>query len=350
MDQEVRFCKGQAGRIAYATVGEGSPLLLPTAWVGHLELTWANVRYRAFIEALAVRHAVIRYDPIGSGLSERRRAEEDFSLRAELEVLDRLFEHLGLKRCTLFGFSMGGPLAITFAAARPERVKRLILYGTYADGSKIADARTRRAVPELVREHWGLGSRFITSVFLPDTEPKEARWFAALQRAATDAHTAARMLSLCFELDVSSSLPRVVAPTLVLHRRHDRVIPYELGVDLAAEISGASFQTLEGELHFPWLGNTAAVLAAMAEFTRLGPYPLPRTRGEEESRVAGETLSERELEVLRLLAAGLSDREIAERLVLSPHTVHRHVANVRAKLGQSSRAGAVAEANRLGLI
>lgn len=251
MDQAVRFCKAQAGRIAYATVGDGPPLLFPTAWVGHLELTWAHEPYRAFIEALASRHAVIRYDPIGCGLSERRRAEKDCSLRAELEVLDRLLEHLDVERCSLFGFSMGGPLAIGFAAARPERVKRLILYGTYADGSKIDDAETRRAVPELVRQHWGLGSRFLTSVFFPDTEPDEERWFAALQRAATDAETAARLLSLCFELDVSSSLPGVVAPTLVLHRRHDRAIPYELGSRASGGDPGSQLPDARGEAPLP---------------------------------------------------------------------------------------------------
>jgi pimeloyl-ACP methyl ester carboxylesterase/DNA-binding CsgD family transcriptional regulator len=349
MDQVVGFCKAQAGRIAYATVGEGSPLLFPTWWVSYLELTWANERFRAFVEALAARHSVIRYDPIGSGLSERRRAAEDFSLEAELEVLDRLFEHLGLERSSLFGFSMGGPLAISFAAARPERVKRLILYGTYADGSKITDAETRQALSYLAREHWDFGSRMLTSLFLPPTEPQEARWLVEVLPAAADADTGARLLSLSFELDASPSLPGVVAPTLVLHRRHDRNIPYKLGVELAAGITGASFHTLEGELHFPWLGDTASVLAAMAEFTGLGPYPL-RGRQSEEARTPRETLTDRELEVLGLIAAGLSDREIAERLVLSPHTVHRHVANIRAKLGQSSRAGAVAEGNRLGLI
>jgi DNA-binding CsgD family transcriptional regulator len=64
---------------------------------------------------------------------------------------------------------------------------------------------------------------------------------------------------------------------------------------------------------------------------------------------AGE-LTPRELEVLALVARGLSDAEIAERLVVSPHTVHRHVANVRTKLGLSSRAAAVAYAAREGLL
>ena len=76
--------------------------------------------------------------------------------------------------------------------------------------------------------------------------------------------------------------------------------------------------------------------------------------GAEASRVAGEPadvlLSAREREVLALVASGLSDREIAEQLILSPHTVHRHVANIRHKLGRGSRTAAVAEATRLGLL
>ena len=61
-------------------------------------------------------------------------------------------------------------------------------------------------------------------------------------------------------------------------------------------------------------------------------------------------LSSREREILACVARGLSDREIAEQLVLSPHTVHRHVANIRSKLGRTSRTAAVAEAARLGLL
>jgi DNA-binding NarL/FixJ family response regulator len=61
-------------------------------------------------------------------------------------------------------------------------------------------------------------------------------------------------------------------------------------------------------------------------------------------------LTPRELEVLRLVAQGLSDAEIAERLVLSQHTVHRHVANVRLKLRLPSRAAAVAYAARAGVL
>jgi DNA-binding NarL/FixJ family response regulator len=61
------------------------------------------------------------------------------------------------------------------------------------------------------------------------------------------------------------------------------------------------------------------------------------------SRAAGTTLSEREFEVLELARHGLTNRDIAERLSLSPHTIARHVSNARAKLGAANRAEAAAK-------
>ena len=133
------------------------------------------------------------------------------------------------------------------------------------------------------------------------------------------------------------------APTLVVHRRADRAIPYRLGRELAAAIPGAILVPLEGSAHFPWAGDAASVRARVA----VGSGPEPASAAGES---AAALLSGREREVLALVARGLSDQEIAEQLVLSDHTVHRHVANIRHKLGRGSRAAAVAEAARLGLL
>jgi DNA-binding CsgD family transcriptional regulator len=134
-------------------------------------------------------------------------------------------------------------------------------------------------------------------------------------------------------------------PTLVLHRAGDRAIPLSAGREVAALIPGARLVTLDGDAHLPWHGATDELLAAVTEFLGM-PAPAPTTAD------AGgiEELSDREREVLRLVAEGLSDAEIADRLVLSPHTVHRHVANIRRKLGLRSRSAAAAAAARAGLI
>jgi DNA-binding CsgD family transcriptional regulator len=152
------------------------------------------------------------------------------------------------------------------------------------------------------------------------------------------------LLELVYRNDVRADLEHVRAPTLVVHRRADRAIPYRLGRELAAAIPGARLIPVEGSAHFPWAGDMPSVARAMRSM--LAP--------EAPARVAGEpgepVLSAREREVLALVATGLSDREIAERLVVSHHTVHRHVANIRRKLGRGSRSAAVAEAARLGLL
>ena len=119
------------------------------------------------------------------------------------------------------------------------------------------------------------------------------------------------------------------APTVVVHRRDDRAIPYRLGRELAAAIPGATLVPLDGSAHFPWVGD-----CDVGRRARCARRSLPQAPARRPASRAAVLLSRREREVLALVAEGLSDREIAEQLVLSPHTVHRHVANIRHKLGQ----------------
>jgi DNA-binding NarL/FixJ family response regulator len=103
---------------------------------------------------------------------------------------------------------------------------------------------------------------------------------------------------------------------------------------------------LEGSAHFPWTGDADSVVRALR--AGLTADSGPERSAEHEPAVT--LLSRREREVLELVAHGLTDREIAEQLIVSPHTVHRHVANIRHKLARGSRTAAVAEAARLGLL
>jgi DNA-binding CsgD family transcriptional regulator len=154
------------------------------------------------------------------------------------------------------------------------------------------------------------------------------------------------MLESVYRLDVREVLALVTTPTLVVHRRSDTAIPYERGREVAARIPSARLVPLGGREHFPWHGDSVSVIRAVNAF--LAGYkipPAPLDQGLDRNRLSG-----REREVLSLVAAGLTDREIASQLIISEHTVHRHVANIRRKLGQSTRAAAATEAARLGLI
>jgi pimeloyl-ACP methyl ester carboxylesterase len=324
-------------------------LVLGGWWVSHLELDWGNPAFRGFVEALASRRMVVRYDSLGSGLSDRGAKGGPMSLDRELEVLEAVLDTAGIERTAMLGISSGGCVAAAFAARRPERVEALALYGSYRFGEEIAPANVRDAILSAVRSHWGLGSRLLADVFVPGASAADREAFARFQREAASTETALAHLEFVYSADVRVELEAIEAPVLVLHRRDDRAIPYELGRDLAAAIPGARLLTLTGAQHLPWLEDGAAVAGAVAEFVDGRPSALAQSAAPGAAPEPG-ALSARELEVLRLVADGLSDPEIAERLVLSPHTVHRHVANIRAKLRQPSRASAVAHASRIGLI
>lgn len=341
---EIRFLRVGDRRVAFDARGDGPPLVAPAWWVSHLELDWESAGFRRFWEGVADGYTVIRYDRLGVGMSDRAVRDSDLTLDGEVAMLRALVDELGYERVSLLGGSCGSCTAIAFAATYPERVERLVLYGSYADGSAITAPEVGDAIVAAVRAHWGLGSRLLSNMFLGAAEAAEHERFARLQRGAATAETAAALLRLVYRLDVREYLPEVSAETLVVHRRDDRAVPHRLGREVAAAIPGAALISLPGSAHFPWHGDVDSVARACRE--ALAPLEPPSPQHSSEPVL----LSAREREILRCLARGMNDREIAEHLVLSPHTVHRHVANIRRKLGRTSRTAAVAEAARLGLL
>jgi pimeloyl-ACP methyl ester carboxylesterase/DNA-binding CsgD family transcriptional regulator len=336
-----------AGRIAFAVVGSGPAIVLPAWWVSHAAEDWHFDRLRRFVEGLAAGRMVVRYDRVGTGMSDRERPRQTFTPEFEVATLCAVLDELGLARVTLMGISCGGCTAVSFAARWPERVNRLALYGSYADGHGLAPPEARRGMVDLVRSHWGLGSRLLADVFGPALSPEDRAAFTTAQRVGADAGVAASLLELIYETDVRDDLPRVRAPALVVHREHDRAMRLRGAREVAALLPLAELVTLPGDAHLPWHGDGDAVLRAVAPFLGIKAPPVPVSE-----QVTGmlDELSAREKEVLGLVAQGLSDTQIAGRLVISPHTVHRHVANILAKLGLPTRAAAAARAAGAGLL
>jgi pimeloyl-ACP methyl ester carboxylesterase/DNA-binding CsgD family transcriptional regulator len=330
--QQIRFCTTPTGvRVAYATSGRGPALLVPAAWIGHLELAWQDPAVRAFYGPLAAHRTVVRYDKPDCGLSDPWPGRQ--TLETDLEVLRAVADHLGLDRFDLLGISMAAPASAAFAARHPGRVGRLILYGGYANGRRIASAEVAAAMVDLVRAHWGLGSDVLADVFLPDGSAEVKAHFARLQRGSASAGVAAELLAQCYEIEVEGLLDRIAAPTLVLHRRDDRAIPYRLGRDLAARIQGARLVSLAGRNHLPHAGDAAAVVGAILGFLGRPVAAPPAPAG----RVAG-VLTARQLQVAALVAEGLTNRQIAERLGIQERSAEGHLERIRQRLGVSSRA------------
>ena len=340
----IRFLPLGGRRVAYEIRGDGPPLVAPAWWVSHLELDWKSPEFRRFWHGVAQGSALIRYDRPGVGMSDRVVRDSDLTLEGEVATLRALLDELELERVSLIGGSSGSCTAVAFTAAFPERVERLVLYGSYSDGAALTAPGVSTAILAAVRAHWGLGSRLLSDIFIGGAESAERERFARFQREAATAETAAALLGHVYRLDVRAHLPLIRRPAVVVHRRDDRAVPYRLGREVAAAIPGAMFIPLQGCAHFPWHGDVDSVARACRE--GLAPVQAPHHESESEPC----QLSTREREVLAYVARGLNDREIAEHLVLSPHTVHRHVANIRHKLGRTSRTAAVAEAVRLGLL
>jgi DNA-binding NarL/FixJ family response regulator len=232
---------------------------------------------------------------------------------------------------------------VAYAARHPERVSGLLLYGAYARGwSRRGDAAGEseyHAITELVRRGWGRDNpafrQVFTSRFIPGAGSELIEWFNELCRKTASPDVAALLLESRSRIDVTSLLPEVQAPTLVIHAHDDAVVPISEGRFLGAGIRGAQFIELDSANHIllegepAWARLRQAVLEFMGLAAPAGADP------------AFGSLSPREREVLTLITEGLGNAEIGERLSISEKTVRNHISSVFDKLGVWTRAQAI---------
>ncbi len=338
MDHDIRFLEFEGQRLAYSTYGEGPPLVFGPRWVSHLEEEWDDPRQRAFYSEIARTHRVVRFDRVGCGLSSRE-LDPRPTIESESRQLEAVIESTG-EPAIVFATSCCCLAASQLAVRRPELVPKLVFFGGYVTRNDIPDV-TRRSLVEFIRTNWRLGAQMLAGLFDPHASGDEIAEHTRMQRAAATAEAAAIFLELDITADLRSVLPYVHTPALVLHRRGDRTVPIGRGRELASLLPNARFVPLSGDAHLPYLDDQREVMRALAGFLHNESVPaLDDT----------SPLTSRETEVLRLVATGMNNKEIASTLVLSEHTVHRHVANILRKLAQSSRAAAATSAARSGLI
>ena len=333
MDQpQIHYVKTSDGfDIAYSVGGEGPPLVLVPAVLAPISDSW--VRFPDWFQALSHRFTIIQYDSRGQGLSTRG-LPRVLTRQDLLRDLVALVDHLRLERFVLYASGGFSHVALDYALAHPQRLIGLVLH-TVA----IANAAWGPTLwNDLPRENW---SYFLESLIPPGLPSEEhTRRLRMLHESSTSEDYKA-LTDLLMASNVAALLESVHVPVLVLHPRDTNRLPASEPMKVAAAIPGASFVLLQGESNWPdpdeGIGAIERFLAGITPPSKDAPESRP------------ERLSERETEVLRLLASGKSNQQIADELVISLNTVRRHVSNIFDKTGTANRAHAGAWAREHGL-
>jgi len=339
--------------IAFAQSGSGYPLIKAANWMTPIQLDRKSPLWGPWLEALNQRHEVLRYDPRGTGLSDRD--ANDASLEAFLADFTAVAETVKQPRFAILGIGQGAAVAVQFAAMHPERVSHLILLGGYTRGALQRDkSKTARnlldAMVKLVEAGWGQKNhafhQFFATHILPNARPDQLESICEMQRMSATPSHAAKLIRAWSQYDASASLRLVRCPTVVMHCTGDARVPVEEAQFIAKAIPNARFQPLDSSNHIPVPQEDAFdhMLTVIDQFM-----------GEAKSSQAGTPLfmelTKREDQILRLLATGIGNNEIASKLGLSEKTVRNNLTIIYSKIGVKGRSQAIVcarEAHLLG--
>jgi len=341
MKQSIRYVTTSEGaRLAWSSMGTGMPLVKAANWLSHLEYDLESPIWRHWMHFLGGHFRFIRYDERGCGMTGGD--ARGLSLDKWLADLEAVVDAAEIKQpFALLGISQGAAACIAYAVKHPQRVSHLLLYGGYARGAyergNAENARMYHAIVDIARGGWEdqnpVFRQLFTARFIPDASDAQVQWFNELARTTTTAESAGALLEARAHINVTTLLPQVTTPTLVMHGREDGVVPLEEGRLLAANIGGARFVELESRNHV-LLEHEPAWSRFREETLRfLGAGDVPDVLG---------GLTNREREIVGGLIAGRSNAEIAAALFISDKTVRNALTRIFNKLGVRSRTQAMA--------
>ena len=349
VDPETHVATASDGvRITWTSLGNGPTLIyLPGVPFSNAEGEWRIPVVRRALLRLAKHVRLVQFDGRGTGRSQRD--VNDVSIAAHLRDIDAVVAAAGVEQCVLLGFYHSSLPAIAWAARHPERVRGLVLFGGATRGWDMMRGPGTQALLSLIERDWDTFVESITHAWLGWPAGEEGRLAAEWFRSSTSPAIARATLEAAGLEDVSRDAARVRCPVLILHRADATVIPIALSEDLAKALPTARLEILPGSSASLFFENADVVVDRLVAFVRdpagaSNPVPPRRSR-------AGPSpnLSPREVDVLRLLADGDTNGQIAARLGLSINTVERHVGNVYRKIDARGRAEATAWAIRNGV-
>jgi pimeloyl-ACP methyl ester carboxylesterase len=269
-----QYAKSGETSIAYQVVGDGpTDLVLVLGFATHIELQWEGAPFARFCERLASFSRLILFDKRGTGLSDP--VPEVPTLEQRIDDVRAVMDAAGSERAALFGVSEGGPMSILFAASHPERATALVLHGAMARTTEAHDypwaspaEALRESAAEFIAPNWGRDPTGIMELFAPSFagDPRAVEITARLERNAASPAMVQQIFEMFLGTDVRDVLPTVHIPTLITHRRGDRVVNWRAGRDLADRIEGSKYVELDGIDHLPWAGDSDSVVGEVQEF------------------------------------------------------------------------------------
>lgn len=271
MTPETHYAKHDGVNIAYQVTGEGEvDLVFVPGWVSHVEYAWEEPSFAPFLERMSRFSRLILLDRRGTGLSDP--VDRLPTLDERMDDLRAVLDAAGSKRAFLFGISESGPMCILFAATHPGRTAGLVLCNTFATGLwsedypwALTSVQWDRFLQRLEAE-WGQG--VTAKIYAPSRADDEAfvRSWGRFERRAVSPGAIRKIIAMASDTDVRSVLSSVKVPTLVVHREDDRATPVAGGRYLAEHIEGAKMIEVPGRDHFPWIGDTDAILDEVEQF------------------------------------------------------------------------------------
>lgn len=355
MHPPIRFCTSSDGvRIGYARSGKGPPLVKAANYLTHLEHDGRSPVWAHWWRELSREHAFIRYDARGCGLSDWHVSH--YNMQGWVRDLEAVVDDAGLERFALLGISQGASVCIAYAAKYPERVSHLILYGGYARGRfnrdlSAAEKAEAETLINAIRLGWGQSNpafrQLFSTLLMPEGSEKQMHWLNELARISTTPENAAAMERAFYHIDVTEAARTLAVPTLVMHAVDDACIPFEEGRRLACLVPGARLVSLKSRNHI-LREEEAAWDRFLSEMHAFLPSA-PAAADETDPKKLFSELTPREGDVLKLIARGLDNREIAEQLYISPKTARNYVSRILHKLEVPTRAKAIVLAREAGV-
>jgi pimeloyl-ACP methyl ester carboxylesterase/DNA-binding CsgD family transcriptional regulator len=339
--------------LAYQVFGDGPvDLVFVPGFISHIEYAWTEPMLARFLRRLSAFVRVVAFDKRGMGQSDRNPNDATPTMQERLEDLTRVLDAAGSTSAVVLAWSEGGPMALTFAAEQPERTEALALFGTAARFTSTEDypAGVPREILEVfvdtVGSEWGTGVAFDLYAPSLSDDDRARTWWASYQRYSATPGAVVATLTAQLDVDARQCLPLVRAPSLVVHRKRDMVIPVECGRYLAQHLESSTYLEQDADDHMFWVGSQDETLAALRRLVDRTPSGTGVAKHRPRRPRSGwESLTDAELDIVELISQGLTNIEIANAMTVSPRTVQTHVTHVLGKLGLRRRAEIAAHAS-----